>query len=127
MEALTERRNLEQRSILVLDPQGHAAGLTEITIPRDQPAISEQGWTIVLAEHRGKRLGRRMKASMYQWLQEERPDVLALDTENAQSNGPMLDINVAMGFQPLATWGVWQSDLAVLDAALAADAQTRVP
>ncbi len=113
-EALNIRRGFEHRRILIVDPDGNPVGLTEVFIHEDDPAISSQGWTIVLSNHRGKKVGRWLKADMYHWLRADRPDVLVLDTENAESNGPMLDINNDMGFSPFLTWGLWQMEIAGL-------------
>ena len=35
-----------------------------------------------------------------------------IDTHNADSNQPMVDINVELGFRPVLMLNVWQGDLA---------------
>lgn len=108
-EALLAARNVETHRIVALDQNGEPAGLTEAHILNDQATISDQGDTIVVDKHRQKGIGRWLKAAMWQHIRSSRPDVEALDTENAESNDPMLAINVAMGFKPLLTWGIWQA------------------
>jgi hypothetical protein len=42
------------------------------------------------------------------------PDVSRVDTFNAGSNEPMLNINVEMGFRPIHISYAWQGDLATV-------------
>ena len=51
---------------------------------------------------------------MWQRLRSGAPNIEAIDTENAESNAPMLAINTAMSFQPLAEVGYWQAEVADL-------------
>lgn len=86
---------------------GEFAGYTAMRIPAAEPALSKQGDTVTVNAHRNKGIGRWLKADMWQWLQHERPDVLSLDTGNAESNRAMLAINEAMGFRDILHHGVW--------------------
>ena len=56
----------------------------------------------MLAAHRGRRLGLRMKLAMLDWLRLERPDVESVDTWNAPDNAPMITINEALGCRKVA-------------------------
>lgn len=85
---------------LALSPTGEAAGLSAVYVHEDRPQLAEQADTGVLAEHRGHRLGRWLKAANYQAVRRAHPELLIIETYNAQSNPWMLDINVAMGFAP---------------------------
>ena len=87
---------------------GAPAGYTVVHIPRHRPELAWQWDTVTIAEHRNRGIGRWMKADMVQWLRRAHPDVRSLDTGNAESNAPMLAINVAMGFTPLVEYGVWR-------------------
>ena len=61
---------------------------------------AEQWITEVVEEHRGHRLGMWMKLTNLDSMMAKGPGIRRLYTDNAEENGPMLDINVAMGFKP---------------------------
>ncbi|MGI4791135.1 MAG: GNAT family N-acetyltransferase [Janthinobacterium lividum] len=95
------------------------AGFTEVYWNPNRPQIVSQGGTGVFPEYRGHGLGRRLKAAMLDKVLRERPEVLYVRTGNADSNGPMLRINQALGFRPYLSRTEWQVDtskvLAYLD------------
>ncbi len=107
---------LEYRGVLAVTARGEAAGTTEVFVNRHRPAASWQWSTVVLPAHRGRGIGRWMKAVMWQWLRADEPEVTALQTGNAASNAHMLAINIEMGFQPTHLMGCWQADLETLEA-----------
>ena len=109
---------LEFHGVLAVTADGEAAGSTEVFVNRHRPAASWQWNTVVLPAHRGRGIGRWMKAAMWQRLRATEPDVTALQTGNAASNAHMLAINNEMGFQPTHLMGCWQADLDTLDARL---------
>ena len=111
-------RGLGYRGVLAVTADSDAAGATEVLVNLHRPAYSWQWSTVVLPAHRGRRIGRRLKASMWQWLRSTEPDVTALHTGNAASNAHMLAINNELGFKPTHTMGCWQTDLDTLEAAL---------
>ncbi len=86
------------------------AGYTAMRIPEAEPTLSKQGDTVTVAAHRDLGLGRWLKADMWQWLRDDRPDVAYLDTGNAESNRAMLAINEAMGFRDVLHHGVWHKN-----------------
>ena len=104
--------------ILAICADGSAAGATEVLVNRHRPAYSWQWNTVVLPDHRGRGVGRAMKAAMWQRLRAEAPEVAILRTGNAQSNAAMLAINTEMGFQPSHLMGCWQADRAALESGL---------
>jgi len=81
---------------------GAPAGITMLCVHDLRPEIAAQEDTSVLATHRGRRLGLRMKLAMLAWLRDERPDVEYVDTWNAPGNGPMIAINEALGCRKVA-------------------------
>ena len=111
-------RGLEYQGILAVAADGTATGATEVFVNRHRPAASWQWNTVVLPAHRGRGIGRWMKAAMWRRLRATESDVTALQTGNAASNAHMLAINNEMGFQPTHLMGCWQADLDTLDARL---------
>ncbi|MBD4636278.1 GNAT family N-acetyltransferase, partial [Xanthomonas citri pv. citri] len=57
--------------------------------------------TIVLPEHRGHRLGMRVKAANLIAVRDALPGARAIITGNAEENRHMLDVNEALGFRPV--------------------------
>ena len=103
---------------LAICANGSAAGATEVLVNRHRPAYSWQWNTVVLPAHRGRGIGRGMKAAMWQRLRAEAPEVAVLRTGNAQSNAAMLAINTEMGYQPSHLMGCWQTDSTTLESGI---------
>jgi GNAT superfamily N-acetyltransferase len=95
-------------------PTGEMAGYTNVGYHSLQPDLVGQMDTGVDPKHRDKGLGRWIKAAMALKLRDEYPQVRRIDTENAGSNQPMLNINIEMGFKPVLVQNVWQGDLATI-------------
>ena len=87
---------------------GSFAGFTEVYWNPNRPQIVIQGGTGVCPEYRNHGLGRRLKAVMLGKILAERPLVRFVRTGNADSNGPMLRINHALGFKPYLSTTEWQ-------------------
>jgi GNAT superfamily N-acetyltransferase len=94
-------------------PSGTLAAFTMVEWPVDQPEVVFQEDTLVLREHRGRRLGMLVKADLLRRLGTVRPGARRVHTWNAEENGFMLGINVALGFRPRGVSGQWQKHLAV--------------
>jgi mycothiol synthase len=84
------------------DATGELVGYTALFLPKHRRWQAEQGDTGVDPAHRDKGLGRWLKAANLLRLLDERPEAQVVDTWNATTNEPMLNINVALGFRPLA-------------------------
>jgi RimJ/RimL family protein N-acetyltransferase len=95
-------------------PSGALAGFTTVAYHRLQSDLVWQLDTGVDPAHRNKGLGRWVKAAMALKLHSQYPDVQRIETFNAGSNQPMLNINVEMGFRPVLIQNVWQGDLVTL-------------
>ncbi|WP_146846897.1 GNAT family N-acetyltransferase [Cellulomonas terrae] len=81
-----------------------------MTIPNSDEFVHQDD-TLVIKEHRGKRLGMLVKTANLQRLAAERPKVRRVGTWNAEENSYMLSINVALGFRPAGGSGEWQLKL----------------
>lgn len=87
------------------------AGFTEVFWTPWNPRVVGQGWTAVLADHRGVALGKWLKAAMLAKVFADRPEAEVVRTDNAYSNDPMLGINIALGFQLKNSFTQWQVPL----------------
>lgn len=87
---------------------GRLAGFSELSVPADRSRPAQQDDTLVLAEHRGHRLGMLMKLANLIALQELRPLPPMITTFNAEENRHMLDVNEAIGFRPFGKAGCWR-------------------
>lgn len=90
------------------DESDSLAGYTELVFPPAHPEAAWQEATAVDPVHRDKGLGRWLKAANCLRLLDERPNVRYVDTWNAFSNGPMLGINIAMGFEVVKSYSGFQ-------------------
>lgn len=91
---------------------GELCAFNELAIRRSDPSdVTHQYDTLVLADHRGHRLGMLVKAAGLLGWHEHHPQSPGVITYNAEENRPMLDINEAIGFTPIAYEGVWKKEL----------------
>ncbi|MFS2241206.1 GNAT family N-acetyltransferase [Microbacterium sp. OR16] len=113
-----EEARLMQRgwTLLVTAAQHVATGelcaFNELAIGTEQTAGTHQFDTLVLSEHRGHRLGMLVKTTGLLAWREQHPFSPRVTTWNAEENRPMLSINEAIGFTPIAYEGAWRKDLA---------------
>lgn len=89
---------------------GSVAGYTQTTITSD-PSVVYQQDTLVLREHRGHRLGLRMKAANTLALVDHLPGPATVRTWNAEENAPMLAVNRELGYAEDAAMREWQKEL----------------
>ncbi|MCF6508288.1 GNAT family N-acetyltransferase [Blastococcus sp. MG754426] len=90
---------------------GRLVGFTDLQIPLAQPVLAHQGGTLVLREHRGHRLGARMKAAVLRELAAGFPEVRRVSTYNAEDNTPMVAVNEQLGFRPAGVLSSWSARL----------------
>lgn len=90
---------------------GELVGYTDLHVEQGRPEIGVQSDTLVLREHRGRRLGLALKLANLRALEAELPAVTTIGTWNAESNAPMLAVNVAMGFAVVGWTKKWSKSL----------------
>lgn len=90
------------RLVAVRRSDGELGGYTVLVLEDERPTLGFQEDTGVVGEHRGHRLGVRLKIEMLQALRDRHPQVEQVDTWNAESNGPMIAVNDALGCTVLA-------------------------
>lgn len=84
--------------LLVKDSDGKTIGYTEAGIGHEDNTKLSQYVTGVAKEHRGKGVGKYLKALMLDLVRTKHPEVTYITTGNNDMNAPMLDINTKLGF-----------------------------
>ncbi len=111
-----ERRRRANQTPLVAaavhGPSGTLVAFNDLLVPDDRTRPALQAVTLVLKEYRGHRLGMIVKLANIRQLQEFSPQSPSILTDNAEENRPMLNVNEAIGFVPVAFNGAWQKTLA---------------
>lgn len=90
---------------------GELVAYTVLSVAAESPEMAWQEDTLVAPDHRGHRLGMRVKLANLRRLREQAPGVRRINTGNADENAPMRAINTALGFRPAVVGGVWQLNL----------------
>ncbi|MFC4426588.1 GNAT family N-acetyltransferase [Deinococcus navajonensis] len=103
----------EQRFMMALEDSrtGQLDGYTEVFWSPERASLVYQGATAVRPSARGLGLGKWLKAAMLRHIQEQCHGARWVRTNNANVNEAMLGINVALGFEPWASFTEWQLKL----------------
>ena len=88
---------------------GRLVAYTDLQVPLAQPERAQQSGTLVLREHRGHRLGARVKVAVLRDLAAGFPRVRRITTYNSESNRPMVAVNDALGFRPAGQLSSWST------------------
>ncbi len=86
---------------VAIDARGEVVAYTTLSIPEDQESVIDQWGTLVQRDHRGHRLGMAVKVANLTAVQAAYPQRTFVNTQNSETNGPMVDINERMGFRPV--------------------------
>src|SRR5690606_3042993 len=81
---------------------GELAGHTIVAVDGERPHLGDQHDTTVARAHRGHRLGWLLKAEMLRWLTAAEPQLVEIDTYNAESNRHMIAVNEELGYRVVA-------------------------
>jgi GNAT superfamily N-acetyltransferase len=93
------------------DQTGAMAALSQVWADPAVPGWALQGNTVVTRQHRGHRLGLRVKLAMLDLLAEAEPGISRIETWNAERNEYMIAINEALGYKILGPPSTqWQLD-----------------
>ncbi|MDW4904030.1 GNAT family N-acetyltransferase [Streptomyces sp. ADMS] len=99
-KAVAKRGDL-LHTVAALDAaDGSVVGFSELVVPGDGRGDGQHYGTAVLPEHRGRGLGRWMKAESIRRARRHHPALAGLLTDTANSNTPMLGINDDLGYVP---------------------------
>lgn len=77
---------------------GRLVGHTQVQVSKEAPRVAYQQDTLVLREHRGHRLGLRLKAANTLAVMELSPGTEVVRTWNAEENRHMLAVNDQLGY-----------------------------
>src|SRR5215472_10326641 len=80
------------------DASGELAGLTLIEVGQEYPEWGFQALTAVSRDHRGHRLGLRLKVAMLERLARQEPQMKRIVTSNAEANEHMISVNETLGY-----------------------------
>jgi GNAT superfamily N-acetyltransferase len=109
------KRGLKPYIVLAIHAEtGVVAGLTEVVVPAQHPERADQYDTIVVRAHRGNGIDRAIKARMLFELRTAEPELLEVQTWNAQANESMLKVNADLGYQSDRDWYEYGADVSRL-------------
>ena len=104
------RQDTADRWVVLLLHEGEVAGVTVVELEPVVPTVAEQLHTVVLPAHRGKGLGRLIKARMLHNL----TGVEEIHTRTSSENEHMLRVNHSLGYTDIDTYVAVQAKVADL-------------
>ena len=99
-------------AVAVHRPTGHLVGFSDLTVSRDHPEVAYQWDTLVVAPHRGHRLGGLMKIATMRLLERGGDATSTITTFNLATNQPMIALNDALGARVTGCSLSWVARLA---------------
>lgn len=88
---------------LAIAPDGSVAGSSDVRINDADPTHGQIGITLVDPAHRGHRLGMALKIATHDIALATYPDLVTVDTCNAEVNDHMNAVNEALGYRSIET------------------------
>jgi GNAT superfamily N-acetyltransferase len=104
--------------VAVHEESGDVAAFTELLVDPARTSLCWQRDTAVVRAHRGRGLGRAVKAAMLRRLAAEVPGLDRVVTSTAAQNVSMRRVNEQVGYTPYAEIGMLEAELAQIEAAL---------
>lgn len=84
---------------VVMEPPSRVNGISEIVYNPADKVMAKQLLTGVRHDHRGKGIGKWLKAGLIKFVVEKHPEIKFITTGNASTNEAMLSINNRMGYK----------------------------
>ncbi|GAA5112713.1 GNAT family N-acetyltransferase [Alloalcanivorax gelatiniphagus] len=91
------------QTAMAIAPDGSVAGVSDVRVDDSDPAYGQVGITIVDPAHRGRRLGLALKLATHDLAVATYPDLVSVDTSNAEVNTWMNAVNEALGYRTIET------------------------
>ena len=111
-EAMLAQQGRTKINAVAVTGAGEVVAYSDVAVTLHEPERAYQWGTLVRRDHRGHRLGLALKLATLRLLQDGWPGVRQVVTYNAEVNGPMVAVNEAMGYRPVARLGEFQKHLA---------------
>jgi GNAT superfamily N-acetyltransferase len=91
------------QTAMAIAPDGSVAGVSDVRVDDSDPVHGQVGITIVDPAHRGRRLGLALKVATHDLAVATYPDLVSVDTSNAEVNTWMNAVNDALGYRTIET------------------------
>ncbi|MGN6723945.1 MAG: GNAT family N-acetyltransferase, partial [Marmoricola sp.] len=88
--------------------EDEVVGFTTVSVAGSDRSKGYQWGTLVAAKHRGHRLGLALKVANLRQIQQHEPQMRAITTWNAESNGPMISVNEQLGYVAVERLGEFE-------------------
>jgi hypothetical protein len=88
---------------MAIAPDGSVAGVSDVRVDDTDTTAGQVGITIVDPTHRGHRLGLALKLATHDLAVATYPDLVSVDTSNAEVNTQMNAVNDALGYRTIET------------------------
>lgn len=105
------RRRHQLATAAVERATGRLVAFTDLNVPLTDHRQAAQYGTVVVPDHRGRRLGWMVKAANLLHLLDAYRDTESVQTYNAEENVHMVAVNEALGFRPVERMTIWQLTL----------------